>query len=40
MNKKETIKMLNKLIDEMIIKGETKSKRYKELIEKHYKLTH
>jgi len=40
MNKNETIKFINKLIDELIIKGETKTAWYKSLIKKHYKLTH
>jgi hypothetical protein len=40
MNKTETIKLLNQLIDKMIIKGETKTARYKELTKKHYELTH
>lgn len=40
MTKTQIIKMLNELIDGMIIKGETKTFAYKHLIKQHYKLTH
>lgn len=40
MNKKDAIKKLNILIDEMIIKGQTKTAEYKRLIKIHYSLTH
>jgi hypothetical protein len=40
MTKTQIIKMLNELIDEAIIKGETKTSLYKTLIKQHYKLTH
>jgi hypothetical protein len=40
MNKKETIKEINRLIDLLIIKGKTHTAEYKRLTKKHYKLTH
>lgn len=38
MNKNETIKKLNALIDEAIIKGQTKTAEYKRMCKLHKKL--
>lgn len=40
MNKNETIKILNKKIDEMIINGQQGTDEYKRLCRLHYILTH
>lgn len=38
MNKAETLKMLNKKIDKLIIDGKTKSPEFKRLCDMHWKL--
>lgn len=38
MNKKELLKKLNKKIDELVLKGKTKSEEYKRLCKIHYAL--